>query len=413
MKIIKTHVLYFIKQSLFLHHIYRSFMHKIKFFSLVFLIIVIPLHAEILHSETWNYTIDLPEGFELEANNGADTYQFKHSFMPVTTIIKTYKPQRYTSSTDALQNSLSQLNATITNPIDSAIWQNADNAIASFSMQINENAYTGWAFTCSLPEKKGTVLLLSYADENKANECQQFLLSIVDSFSISNTPLNSTGPITSYAFPETEDISYTLNIANKDISVKLDKEAATANKFVIEREYAVLTLYANSPLWKEAWQRYYRMIYRDSYQRLQKTAFTLYNQLYPIAKAKNPENANRELAQILLTWTQGFDYEREKTASDFANLPSIITGEGSDCDSRSMLLAVLLAQMHCKTMMFVSAEYSHAIFGIAVEGEQGKNAHIEVDNTSYLLGETTAKIDIGMIAADLSDSSKWIPILGI
>jgi len=155
------------------------------------------------------------------------------------------------------------------------------------------------------------------------------------------------------------------------------------------------------------------MIYRDSYLRLQKAAFTLYNQLYPIAKKKDPENPNRELAQILLTWTQGFDYEREKTASDFANLPSIIAGGGSDCDSRSMLLAVLLAQMHCKTMMFVSAEYSHAIFGIAVTGQPGKNAHIDVDEISYLLGETTAKVDIGMIAKDLSDSSKWIPIEGI
>jgi len=210
-------------------------MHKIKFFPLVLLLIAIPLHAEVLHSATWGYTIDLPEGFQLEEKIGTDSYQFKHSFMPVTTVINAYAPEKYTSSLEAIQNTLTQLNATVTNKIDSFVWQNTDNAVASFSMQFNKSIYTGWAFTCSLPENKGTVLLLSYADEQKAEECQQFIISILDSFSIGNFPLHTPGPITSYAFPETEDTTYTVNIAQKDISVILDKDASTANKFVIER----------------------------------------------------------------------------------------------------------------------------------------------------------------------------------
>lgn len=333
--------------------------------------------------------------------------------MPVTTIIKTYEPEQYKNANTVLTTSLSQLKAKTPDGIADFTWRNTDSALASFTMNLGNKSYSGWAFACTLPLKKGTALLLAYADAEKANDCQQFLLSVLDSFSIDNAALRASGPISTYAYPETDENLYTLNIADTRIPILMEKTAAEANELVIEREYAVLGLYAKSPLWKEAWQRYYRMIYRDSFRRLQKTAFSIYNALFPIAKTNNPEHAKHELASMLLKWTQSFQYEREKTHSDFENLPSIITGSGSDCDSRAMLLAVLLAQMHCKTMVFVSVEYSHALFGIAIEGEKGKQASIEVHGVSYLLGETTTNIDIGMVAKEMSDASKWIPILGI
>lgn len=388
-------------------------MNKIKSFLLLLLIVALPVHAELMHSSTWGYTLDLPEGFELKTKTDTESYQFEHSFMPVTLVIKAYPSDKYSDSIELIHNTMSVLNATTLDDVDHFFWQNANCGITQFTMKLNTIDYEGWALACPLPENKGITLLLGYSPKEKASDCQQFLLSILDSFSINNAALKNSGPITSYAFPETEDLTYTLNIAGKEFEVQMDKEASIANKFVIEREYAVLTLYASSSQWKEAWQRYYRMIYRDSYKRLQKVAFTIYNELAPIAQKKDSENKEKELAQLLLTWTQGFKYEREKTNSDFANLPSIIQGGGSDCDSRSMLLAVLLAQMHCKTILFVSAEYSHAIFGIAVAGIPGENAHMDVDGISYLLGETTAKVNLGMIAENMAHEENWIPIEGI
>ncbi|OJF77091.1 MAG: hypothetical protein BKP49_02835 [Treponema sp. CETP13] len=386
-------------------------MKRIHSLIIIFFALVGPIHAELLYNSTWNYTLDLPEGFELVATDGVDSFQYTHSFMPITTIIKSYSFDKYASSKETIQASFTQINATALSEIDSVDWQNQDCSIAMFSMQFEGVSYEGWAFSCSLPSKKGMVLLLTYATAEKADNCQQFLLSVLDSFYLGTENIKNPGAITSYAFPSTEDISYIVHIADKDIPVTMDKEAAMANEFVIEREYAILTLYSNSELWREAWQRYYRMIYRDSYLRLQQASFEIYSQLYPLAKEIDPEHTNRELAQILLTWTQGFSYEREKTNSDFANLPSIISGDGSDCDSRSMLLSVLLAHMNCQTMMFVSAEFSHALFGIATEGSKGKNAHIVVDGTSYLLGETTGHVDLGLIAVEMSDITKWISVL--
>ena len=37
-------------------------------------------------------------------------------------------------------------------------------------------------------------------------------------------------------------------------------------------------------------------------------------------------------------------------------------------------------------------------------------AKIDVAGNSYLLGETTAKVDFGLIASNLNDTSKWINI---
>ena len=179
-------------------------------------------------------------------------------------------------------------------------------------------------------------------------------------------------------------------------------EDAEAAEGLIEREYKVLCHYQQSELWQEAWQRYYRMIFRDSFNRLQRASFDIYNALAPYCTDET------DLAQKLLTWTQGFSYERKQTASDFANLPSMLLGGGSDCDSRAMLLGVLLKNMNMETVMFVSAEFSHALAGF-VSTHPGHS--FTVGDKEFLMGETTAAgVTWGMIAKDMDDQGKWITV---
>ena len=63
--------------------------------------------------------------------------------------------------------------------------------------------------------------------------------------------------------------------------------------------------------------------------------------------------------------------------------------------------------MNIKSTLFVSTEYSHAIVGAVLDKNGAK---IDVAGNSYLLGETTAKVDFGLIASNLNDTSKWINI---
>ncbi|MBQ9538918.1 MAG: hypothetical protein IJU95_06580 [Treponema sp.] len=172
---------------------------------------------------------------------------------------------------------------------------------------------------------------------------------------------------------------------------------------MIEREYELLTIYAGNPSWKEAWQRYYRMIFRDSCDRLRRPAFDIYNALAPDCADET------DLAQRLLEWTQGMGYEREKNNSDFASLPSMLLGGGSDCDARSMMLAVLLRAMNMDSCMFVSATFSHALAGF-VSSHPGHS--FSVDGKNYLMGETTARdLTWGKVSAEMDDASQWIPVI--
>ena len=55
----------------------------------------------------------------------------------------------------------------------------------------------------------------------------------------------------------------------------------------------------------------------------------------------------------------------------------------------------------------VSEPYSHALLGIDVPGGGQRFAF---DGKNYLVGETTAKVGLGMVAADQADWSKWLGI---
>jgi hypothetical protein len=124
-----------------------------------------------------------------------------------------------------------------------------------------------------------------------------------------------------------------------------------------------------------------------------------------LIKNCNSENADVEMAQKLLSWTQSFDYQRDFTSADFTPITAAITGTGSDCDSRAMLLACLLHHMNYDTCLFVSAEFSHALFGVVLDKAGAK---INIDGRQFLLGETTAPVDIGLVPSNMNQTDKWI-----
>ena len=94
-----------------------------------------------------------------------------------------------------------------------------------------------------------------------------------------------------------------------------------ASQFVVDLEYAVLTLYSNHKKIKEAWERYYRMIYKDSYSRILPTSKKILNTFQNEASQNNKKLTTIEYAQILLSWVQNFEYRRanSKLDSDFTS----------------------------------------------------------------------------------------------
>ena len=346
-------------------------------------------------------SIDFPEGFSLvDIAPDGHSMQLQSSVVPVDVVVRLYEDGDHASALEALSHSLARLKAR--GDTDTFTWRNESCAISSFVNALG--AYSGYGCAVELPDEKGIIVILVWTEKKNYSRYGSFMLSVIDGLHIDYGSYYEAGPVSLYAYPDAGSaVPVSLTIDGVAVASEMRETDKEASAYLIEREYDVLLLYRNSALWKEAWQRYYRMIFRDSSHRLKRLAFDVYTALAPNCVDET------DLAQKLLSWTQGFVYEREKTTSDFASLPSIILGGGSDCDSRCLLLAVLLRQMNMDAIVFVSKTYSHAVAGL-VSDHPGHS--FSVGNTDYLIGETTAKgAGWGMISQEQDRPENWIPVL--
>ncbi|AEE17136.1 hypothetical protein [Treponema brennaborense] len=363
-------------------------------------------YAELLYSPTYGYSIDLPEAFALsDATQDGTGYLFDHTIVQVQVTLRIYPAAAYDNANQTLSAVFKKLSAQ--GEITPVSWRNADCVLAKFTMRLSpQKTSAGWAVCAALPESKGYLTLLAYAEDEAAYE--QFILSVVDSIYIDRGSYYECGPVTAFAFPGSSPQEITMTVEGTPIRAVIDAEDAEANKFVIDREYGVLSLYADSEYRFEARDRYYRQIYRDAYKRLKKPAFALYAALSENAARQNQAQPEAALAQTLLSWVQTFPYDRDFAGSDFSPLPAVLAGStSSDCDSRALLLAVLLRHMNYDTVMFVSDAYRHAVLGIALDLPGAK---ITVGERPYLLAETTAPVSLGLIAQDMAQTEQWRPV---
>lgn len=379
-------------------------------FNIFFILILFSfsnLFAEQITDRDFGFSLDIPEGFEIaDYTEDGMSYIFSHPNIPVTLVMKITTEPDLNTAAGILKKNLGKLNAK--SEIDSFMWNGSLCGVGTFTMTLDDN-YFGWATAAPVKIQDYYVLLICYAPESKKG-CEQFIISTINSLCIDSENLNTPGVITSYAFPQEGRKSLALKIDGKQINTSLDKSDEEAAKFIIDLEYAVLKLYGNHKMWKEAWQRYYRMIYRDNAGRLQQVASDIYNTLYPELKHTKPQDADIKYAQALLSWVQTFGYERagSKDESDFTSLPAAISGKGSDCDSRSMLISALLNYTGIDTALLISREYSHAMVVTDIPAP-GQTFTME-NGREYLFGETTAKVTWGMIAQEHAERTKWIPV---
>lgn len=376
------------------------------------------IHASLITSEKFNYTIDMPEGFEIEdMEQDETTVIFKSKYFEVNALVKVWPDSKFKSAKEALSDTFTRLSAQA--DYSECIWRRQRCAISSFSSSklLGENA-KGWAVCIPLPQKRGYLSVLAYSPEKFENDLQQILISILDSVMIDAGSFREAGIITSTFFPRNSPKKITLEINGKKIETQVDSDDAEANQFVIDREFAVFKFYAenNLPEVFDAWTRFYRLIAKDTMERVKRPAFDIYSALWPQAEQNDAKNPSAALSQILLTWSQNFPYARKSSSpnkADIESIPAILEGGSSDCDGRSLLLMCILKNCGIDSCFFVSAEYSHALLGVYFPDKQGQTIPVQEENGTkdYLVGETTAKgVTLGMISSDMQDRKKWIPI---
>ncbi len=348
------------------------------------------LNAEVLGSDGW--ALDIPEGYILAEKSGTTRYHLTNSLYPVELQIAVYPLSQFPDASKALAHVTGQLKSTGTEV--SLSWRNRRAAIG----RIEAKSVAGWAEAVELDNKKGWLALACYADEARAVELEALMVSTLDSVCTDQGSYFESGPMTAFAWPKGKEVGKKFTDGNASQNVPLREDDESAAQSVVDREFSLLTAYLGSEYVIPAWQRYYRMIWRDSWARLTKAIFSV--------GAGWPTDS-RALTEKTLAWTQSFSYERNFSGSDFTNLPEAFIERKGDCDARALLMVLMLNELGVDAVLLVSPDYSHAVAAVDCPGE---GARFTVGGKKYLLCDTTAKVGPGLIAADMADPAKWFAV---
>ncbi|MDR2807649.1 MAG: hypothetical protein LBB43_01425 [Spirochaetaceae bacterium] len=345
--------------------------------------------AETLFSPTWGFSLDLPAGLEFIEGDGKNSFTFQ-SQNGLALSLKVY-PQASSALTVA-KDTQSRLRST--GQTRAFTYDGKPAALLELRFQ----SFSGWGLVLAL-DTKAHLLALAYGPTRYTN-LQNMYMAALNAIAPTNRSRLLPGPMIEYLYPRTERKQVQLfGTENSALIFTNDAQAAQA---LIDLEYAVLTEYQSSPLWVEAWTRFYRMIHRDSFDRLAHIAFIL---------EREWRGHELDFAEQALKWVQSFAYERDLSLaeSDFVNLVSAATEGRGDCDSRSLLWAILLRQANIPAGIMISAEFSHACGLADIEAASG--ARFPLNGTQWLVAETTTDVAIGRIASSMSNINAWIGIV--
>lgn len=385
----------------FLYSIRLSAVRRSLIALLCTLCLSVPAHAAVFSAEDGSFSLDLPEGFFLSMHEGAG-YEFTHPVFPVRLVARQYDERLFDSPAACLSDAFSRLSAQ--SEMTSFNWQGFNSVIARFDAAGNRR---GWALSVAQPASKRILILLSYT-EGSQEDYTPLVLSSLDSVSVDRGVQRAEGPVTAFAYPSKAEKSITLTVGGLRVQTQIGIEDAEANGSLIDREFSVLRLYQAEPslasVMSAALARYYRLIYRDAYGRLAKAALAIGDAV------KKTAPTDRELITALLSWQQNAVYGRNFAGSDFTPLPLALTGAASDCDSRALLLAIILNHLNYGTALFVSPEKSHALLGVDTGTADMQGFSFEAEGKNYIICETTAKVTPGKIAEDMAERSLWFAL---
>jgi hypothetical protein len=386
-----------------------------KFLPWILLLVPVIGSAAPLFSPTWGFRLDLPEEYQYSGGDGKDRFSFSTAEGASLDLVVYPAPGRNApyGSVEAL---VQDVRRRLGSRGDTSFFEYRNKRAAVLELafsnpggQGGSAALSGWGLCVELGLPAGTgpventrrplLLVLAYGPAEKEG-LMALYLSALDSVVPEEGDRRSPGPVTEFSYPRKN--RRLMPLASLDAKAWFYEEDAGASQALVDREFAVLKLSLPGPRLNEARERFYRMIYRDSWDRLADAAFVLERKL------NVPPRENRDLAEQILYWVQGFTYERDLMGSDFVNLVSAVREGRGDCDSRAMLWALILNQADIPAAIMISPELGHAM-GLA--DLPGSGARFETDGKKWLVAETTAAVALGLIAEDYSETSKWLGIV--
>ena len=276
-------------------------------------------------------------------------------------------------------------------------------ALTDVTFMTNGNEARGYMVTIDGIEADLIILAFSLSQTYEANH--DSLLSAIDSFALGDVGRLVPGPISQfyYPFPAPSPTSRGIPFVGIPVPFAVDPGEHDATQVLVEREARILAPYGalERPVFENAWRRFFRLIYRDNFERLR-----------PLAEAIDERLTAHGTPRVdypheILSWLQGFEFQRTGGLSDFLAPISCITSESGDCDSLAMTYAILLHHLDFDAILMVSDRHAHAL---AAVDTFGSGARFEFEGRQWLVAEMTTDVDLGRIAADMADPAGWIGV---
>lgn len=299
--------------------------------------------------------------------------------------------------------------------VDNVRPEGAEGDIVAFSCWDGRVALADWTFPTTSGNVRGWFLMVmgsgpdvrvsAIAGEADFETMKPFLLSVIDSYAPSEYWFRTPGVMGQFlemTGDEGEEV-VSMPFGNETLTWKRFPAADIASQDVIEREALILSSYGNTPeLFYSAWERYYRIIYRDSYSRLEPLADAL--KLGPLPPGVTPD---RSVAEALLSWFQGFSYGSTDGFSDLL-APSTACASGrGDCDSLGLAFLILMDSYGVDGRLLLSQRARHAVAALDVSGEGLRYSEGE---TTWIVAEMTSRLPLGVLPERLNGIDDWFGI---
>jgi hypothetical protein len=358
--------------------------------------------ADQIRNSTWGYYINIPRGWVVIDDN-PDSIAFSDPSGTAVIQILAFPGDAFSASQGIADFVISRLAA----QGDQAPFAYNGREAVFGDLSFDAGGLPARGMFFFLEGEKADYTVQSFTAKDKLEEYSHVLFSALDSFSPTDEGMTAPGPVAQFLrSPGEADLQRgTITIGGNALPFSYNPEGIQLSQEVINREAQILSAYDPSSTqekdWKAAWKRYYRMIYRDSYTRLQGAAQEL-RRYFNVH-----ETPREEIPAILLSWLQDFEFLQTGGIADLESPLSCVVNERGDCDSLGLVFLILLDYLEIDGALFVSLEYGHSLAGVAVPG---KGARIPVDGTDYLVAELTDPVDLGLISKDMADPSKWLGI---
>lgn len=403
-----------------------------KFFIAFSVCIVCILNAFAVElNSNQGFFIDLPEGFSLVQSDGSSKFTFTNPQGNIVVDLVIYPPQTYTSI-DMLAGQInSKLQA---KSLDAWSFEYAGRKARIHLAQFQNNLQ-GYILSIDSQEpaklldgeKNFDFVLLAYTKSTLFKDAKPVLESILDGFSLRANDRLKPGPFTTAERSRSKPqlVSKQISFSGISIPCVYDKTYANLVQQLVEREYSVLLPYGAVPeLVEDAVRRFYRQIYKASYSELVQLAMqfslvweTSSGQTASVSLNKNVSASVQPhfgipvqpegYVRALLAWVQNFTYVRNPEGSDVVNPITAAFEQTGDCDSRVLVMAILLDYEHIDAILMISLVHEHALIGVGIDA---KGAKFTYQKRNWLIGETTAHVDLGLIDKQQSNIEDWFGI---